>query len=219
MMSEFELKTRKDVVAEALRALILRGTYNPGEKLDQQEIADQLNVSRSPVREAMRTLDAEGLITLSPNRGAIVTERSLHELEELYFTRRLLEGAAIERSAPNMDDRIIAQLADIIEAADETDDAEELLQSNNDFHMATFSAFPQPILLNYTQQMRNMVAPYNRLYLDQAGNKQQAWSDHRKIYAACAQRDGKAAQAATEEHLDRVIADIAKNIKEQRVQV
>jgi DNA-binding GntR family transcriptional regulator len=218
-MNDYLLKTRKDLVAEAIRASILRGTFKPGEKIDQQDIADDLEVSRSPVREAMRTLDAEGLITLIPNRGAIVTERSLRELEELYFTRRLLEGAAIERSAPNMDDRTIATLADIVETADDTDDAEELLQLNNDFHMATFSAYRQPILLNYTQQLRNMVAPYNRLYLDQAGNKQQAWADHRRIFTACVERDGNAARAATEKHLDRVIADITNNIKEQRIQV
>jgi DNA-binding GntR family transcriptional regulator len=204
------------VVADAIRASILRGTFKPGEKLDQQVIADQLDVSRSPVREAMGTLESEGLITLIPNRGAVVTERSMRELEELYFTRRLLEGAAIERSAPNMDEARLKKLADILAKAEETEDAEELLLLNNDFHMTSFSAYSQPILLNYTQQLRNMVAPYNRLYLDQAGNKKRAWADHRQIYEACAQRDADAAKAATEGHLDRVIRDIINNIKGQR---
>ncbi|HEX9595242.1 MAG TPA: GntR family transcriptional regulator [Anaerolineales bacterium] len=218
-MNDYLLKTRKDIVADAIRASILRGTFKPGEKIDQQDIADQLEVSRSPVREAMRTLDAEGLITLIPNRGAVVTERSLRELEELYFTRRLLEGVAIERSVPNMDHAILKKLGSIIEQADETNDPEELLQLNNDFHMGTFNACYQPILLNYTQQLRDMVAPYNRLYLDQAGNKQQAWEDHRRIYAACLERDGRDARVATELHLDRVIADLTNNIKKQRIQV
>ena len=84
--SASSLQTRKDVVATAIRDAVLRGQYRPGEKLDQQQIADELSVSRSPVREALRALDAEGLITLIPNRGAIVTERSMAELEELYFT-------------------------------------------------------------------------------------------------------------------------------------
>lgn len=219
LMDSLQLKTREDLVADAIRASILRGTFKPGEKLDQQDLADRLDVSRSPVREALRSLDAEGLITLIPNRGAVVTERSLGELEELYFTRRLLEGVAIERSAPRMDSATLRKLESILRRADETQNPEDLLLLNNEFHMTTFSCYTQPFVLNYTQQLRNMVAPYNRLYLDQSGNKTRAWSDHRRIYEACSQHDGAAARAATEQHLDRVINDITFRIKSQRIQV
>ncbi|MEX1143226.1 MAG: GntR family transcriptional regulator [Anaerolineales bacterium] len=211
------LKTREDLVAAEIRAAILRGTFKPGEKLDQQDLADRLRVSRSPVREALRYLDAEGLITLIPNRGAVVTERSLSELEELYYTRRLLEGEAIERSAPRMEQSTLRKLEDILHKADATDNPEELLWLNNEFHMTTFSAYPQPFILIYTQQLRNMVAPYNRLYLDRAGNKVKAWSDHSRIYEACARHDGEAARAATEGHLDRVVQELSRQFNENRI--
>jgi DNA-binding GntR family transcriptional regulator len=205
------LKTREDLVADAIRTSILRGTFRPGAKLDQQQIADELNVSRSPVREALRTLGAEGLVTIIPNRSAVVTERSLQELEELYFIRVVLEGAAVERAAPKMVEGTLKELASILEQADDTYDLEELLILNNDFHIRTYSAFQQPILLNYIQQLRNMVAPYNRLYLDLVGSKEAAWADHRRIYEACVRRDGKAARSETQNHLEQVFRRIVES--------
>jgi DNA-binding GntR family transcriptional regulator len=214
--SKQRLLTRNDLVAAEIRDSILRGRFRPGEKLDQQELADELEVSRSPVREALRVLDAEGLITLVPNKGAVVTERSLPELEELYFTRGLVEGAAIERSAPRMDDKTLWKLEDILEAAERTDDYGELLLLNNDFHMLTYSRVEQAFLADYIQQLRNMAAPYNRLYLDSKGSREAAWEDHRRIYAACAARDGARARQEVERHLRNVIRKIAESHPEPR---
>ena len=178
-------KPRGDLIANAVRESILRGTFRPGDKLDQQEIADHFKVSRIPVREALRTLDAEGMVTMIPNRGAVVAERTKEELEELYFIRGVLEGAAVERAVPVMTGETFDQLASFITQARDTDDFEALLVLNNDFHIAMYTAYPQPILVNTIQQMRNVVAPYNRLYLDHAGNKEAAWADHQDIFDAC----------------------------------
>jgi DNA-binding GntR family transcriptional regulator len=208
------LRTRETFVADAIRTAILHGVFKPGDKLDQQQMADELLVSRSPVREALYTLRAEGLVTIIPNRGAIVTERSLSELEELYFIRKVLEGAAAERAAPQLTDKRQAQLAAILERADGTNDFEELLVLNNEFHMAVYTAFPQLILVSYIQQLRNLFGPYNRLYLDQAGSKEAAWSDHRKIYDACVRRDGELARIETQNHLEQVFKRIVNGVKE-----
>jgi DNA-binding GntR family transcriptional regulator len=207
------LRPRGELVADAIRASILRGTFRPGDRLDQQEIADELTVSRIPVREALRTLDAEGLITIIPNKGAIVTERTCDELAELYFIRQVMEGAAAERAVVRIDDRTLKLLSDIIDRANQTDDFEELLILNNDFHIVTYQSYPQPHLVNYIQQLRNMVAPYNRLYLDTAGNRESAWNDHRKIYEALLNRDGAGAKAHTHRHLERVLESILDELK------
>lgn len=213
MIDSDALKTREELVADAIRLSILRGAFSPGEKLDQQQLAKQLGVSRSPVREALRTLSAEGLVTTIPNRSAVVTERTLQELEELYFIRGVLEGVAVERSAPHMDDQILDQMANILDKADALDDLEELLFLNNEFHIAAYSAVDQPFFMNYIQQLRNMVAPYNRLFLDQVGSKDLAWADHRRIYEACLKRDGALAKTEVEKHLEQVFHRIveAKN--------
>jgi DNA-binding GntR family transcriptional regulator len=207
---------RKDIAASAIRDAILRGRFMPGEKLDQQQIADELNISRSPVREALRALDAEGLITLIPNRGAIVTERSLSELQEMYFTRGVVEGLAIQRAAPLMDDTTLWKMENIFEAAERTDDYGELLALNNDFHMLTYSTYDQPFIIDYIQQLRDMSAPYNRLYLDSAGGVESAWKDHRRIYQAWRKRDGELAKKEIERHLAKVIRKIAQSDQEPR---
>jgi DNA-binding GntR family transcriptional regulator len=202
------LKTREDLVADAIRAAILRGTFKPGEKLDQQQVSDDLGVSRSPVREALRTLAAEGLVTLIPNRGAMVTERSLQELDELQFIRRMLEGAAARRAAPRMDDQRLESLAAMLERADQTNDVEDILALNNEFHATIYGAYPQPTLMSHIQQLRNKVAPYNRVYLEGAGNKELAWAGHRRIYEACVRRDGEQAEIETRRHLEEVVRGI-----------
>lgn len=207
------LKTREDLVADALRAAILRGTFKPGEKLDQQQVSDDLGVSRSPVREALRTLAAEGLVTIIPNRGAIVTERSIEELDELQFIRRMLEGAAARRAAPRMDDLRLEKLAALLEDADKTNDLEQILALNNEFHSAIYSAYPQATLISHIQQLRNKVAPYNRVYLEKLGNKEVAWKGHRRIYEACIGRDGELAEAETIKHLEQVFLGIVEAAK------
>lgn len=208
-----QLKTRKDLVAEAIRTSILRGTFKPGEKLDQQLLADELGVSRSPVREALRTLGAEGLVRLVPNRGATVTNLPLPDLQELYFTRALIEGVAIERAVPHLEKKTLREMEAILQAAEETEDYGELLLLNNDFHMLGYRAYPQQFLNDYIQELRNMAAPYNRLYLDTEGSRRAAWDDHRRIYEACAGGDAKRARMEIQRHLDNVIDELSRSIR------
>jgi len=203
-----QLLTREEVVANAIRRAILRGTFKPGEKLDQQELAENLGVSRSPVREALRTLAAEELVTNIPHRGAIVTERSQTELKELLFMRLLLEGSAARRAAPNIEDAHLRHLEKIMSDAEEATDFEEILELNNDFHTTIYSAYDQPHQIRVIQMWRNKVAPYNRIYLDVPGCREKAWADHYRIYEACVERDGARAEQETKLHLEQVFEGI-----------
>lgn len=208
------LKPRGELIADAIRLSILQGHFRPGDKLDQQEIADELAVSRIPVREALRMLDAEGMITIIPNKGAIVTVRTLEELSELYYIRGVLEGSAAERAAGHMDEQRIESMKAIIKLAKQTNELNRLLKLNNDFHMLLYKAYPQPLTVNLIQQLRNKVAPYNRIYLDLAGsNKAAAWDDHRRIYEACRLRDPEQAKYETQRHLDRVLETIVSEME------
>jgi DNA-binding GntR family transcriptional regulator len=213
MTDELKVTTRKDLVADRIRNRILRGVFKPGDKLDQVVLAEELNVSRSPIREALRMLDAEGLITSIPNRGAIVTERSLEELKELYFTRSLIEGIATERAVPHLNKKALDKLDGILYSATLSSDYEELLSLNNEFHMRIYRVYPQDFLSNYIQQLRNMAAPYNRLYLDTEGSIQLAWEDHRRIFEACVKGDPQQARYETQYHLDRVCKSLIQAAK------
>ena len=207
-MPALQLKTREELVVEAVRNAILRGTFKPGEKLDQKELVERLGVSRSPLREALRTLAAEGLVTIVAHRGVVVTERTPAELEELLYIRTMLEGAAARRGAESITDEILKQVEAILIQGEKSNDLETVLQLNNDFHNKIYEAFPQPILIAQIQQLRNKIAPYNRIYLDVAGRKDAAWADHRRIYEACAARDGIAAEQETLRHLEQVFEGI-----------
>jgi DNA-binding GntR family transcriptional regulator len=183
-MDDNSLRTREELVADAIRAAILQGTFKPGQKLDQQQLCEDLGVSRSPLRVALRTLAAEGLVTIIPNQA--------------------------RRGAPRMDDERLEKLAGIFERADKTDDVEEILRLNNEFHGTIYSAYPQPVLMSHIQQLRNKVAAYNRVYLGRAGSKEVAWAGHRRIYEACVRRDGEEAEAETSKHLEEVFRSIAE---------
>ncbi|WP_083516900.1 GntR family transcriptional regulator [Alicyclobacillus shizuokensis] len=204
--------TREKHVVDRLRHAILVGQYRPGERLDQAEIAKQFQVSLSPVREAIRTLSAEGLVTIYPHRGAFVTERSPAEIEELHFIRALLEGAAIRRAVPYMTPERLSRLREIIHLAENSDDFVTIQALNHQFHQTIYTACEQPNLLELVMHLRNKVAPYIRLYLDY-GMRSEAWESHRKIYEACAKGNAALAEQEMHAHINQVCQGILASLR------
>lgn len=208
------LHTRERFVADKIREAILYGYFKPGEKLDQTEIAESLKVSRSPVREALRTLAAEELIKVYPHRGAVVAELSTREIQEIHFIRTILEGTAARYAAPIMDDKRLAKLQTILDTANQTSNYNRILELNHDFHNTIYTSLDQPRLLSLINSLRNLVAPYIRLYLDNSPtNREIAWAAHRRIYEACLDRDAARAEKETQEHLKQVCEGILKSMK------
>lgn len=195
------VQTREDFVIDELREAIVRGHFKPGEKLDQEEIAELLNVSRIPVRQALRTLTAEGLVKMYPHRGAVVAELSREEVEEIYFIRGVLEGVAARLAAPKMDDERIAQLEAILEKMDQTTDLDEWLDLNHDFHNTIYQVINRPRLLLLIESLRNTAAPYTRDYIASDEYREATRLGHRRILEACINRDGPLAQEETQKHL------------------
>lgn len=124
-------------VVSRLREAILKREFKPGERLVQEELAEAIGVSRMPIREALRQLEKEGLVTLEPHKGAIVTPVTADDIEEIYFLRAMLEAMAVERSLPNLtgeDKRTLRELADVMEQAVADQDVEQFIQKNAEFH-------------------------------------------------------------------------------------
>ena len=96
----------------------------------------------------------------------------------------------------------------IIKEAEATEDLEHVLALNNEFHSTLYGALEQPNLMQLIQQLRNKVAPYNRIYLDVPGRKDAAWADHQRIYEAALEGDPEQVEAATRRHLDQVFEGI-----------
>lgn len=206
-IDEVTPKTREELAAEKLREAILVGHFKAGEKLDQGAISKQLNVSLSPVREAIRTLAAEGILTMVPHKGALVTELSVEQIKELHEIRGFLEGQAAKKAVPCLSSQQLTNLEKIIDTAHKTDDRESLQALNNEFHQIIYGAYAQPETLKIIKHIRNQVAPYIRLYLD-SGLKEEAWSAHQRIFDACKAKDAELAEKETQKHLAEVCEGI-----------
>lgn len=182
--------TAVDLVRETLRAAILRGDVPGDTRLVQTEIATQLGVSTTPVREAMRDLASEGLITLDSHRIGTVRRPNWGEMEEIVDIRRSLEKLAIERSMANIDD---AGMQKAKELADELADEEDVgtwVQKNRDFHSIFHRATSTTRLANFLIALESasgvFVAQAQRLHPE---IRRRAVADHYALLNAYAASD------------------------------
>ena len=189
-------------VLETLRGAILDGQLTSGTRLVQSEIAEALDVSTTPVREALRDLAAEGLIRLNAHRGGVVQELSLSELREIYELRVLLEPEALRRAWPYVTDEIIDEVAELHERMNRTESPSEWLAINNAFHGKILELAPSPRLLLI---LDGLIAPWV-MYVSASlatdpENQKRAAEGHDHIVAALRERDLDEAIAASIEHL------------------
>ncbi|QQE73614.1 GntR family transcriptional regulator [Brevibacillus composti] len=129
--------TLLDRVVTRLREAILKREFQPGERLVQEELAEAMGVSRMPIREALRQLEAEGLVTMEPHKGAMVTPVTAEDIEEVYSLRAMLEGMAVSRSLPHLTEEDKRQLHRLVEEMEEAtlhEDAELFIEKNGAFH-------------------------------------------------------------------------------------
>jgi DNA-binding GntR family transcriptional regulator len=198
------LHTRQEMITARLREVILRGYFKPGQKLDQNAIAHQLRVSRSPVREALRTLAAEGLVEIVPNHGAMVTELSIEELEEILFLRSILEGMAARLAVPQLKPTHVTALESILLELELMTDLDRWIELNDRFHQTIYEVAHRPRLLALIVNLRNTVAPYIRQYIATSEHMRDAAASHQEILRACIERNSVLVEQATQEHLAAV---------------
>ncbi len=189
------------MVAEVLREAILRGILTAGQQLRQDEIARELGVSHIPVREALRQLEAEGLVRLRPYRGFEVSELSPEEVEELYEIRIPLECQALRLAMPHLTEEDLRRAEEILDAIDAEADPSAWSQLNTEFHAVLYAPSRRQRLLNLIRTLRTNVDRYLRLYISVMQRKQYSQREHRKILEAVRRRDVAAAVEALEEHL------------------
>jgi DNA-binding GntR family transcriptional regulator len=138
-----DFKTKLDLAEELLLRVIASGEFAPGEHLRQNDLAARLGVSATPVREALRRLEAQGLLVRDPHRGVRVAEVDVEETAELYLMRAVLEGLAVEHATPRVGQKKLTALANIQEKIDShraTGNLRPLRKLNFDFHTAIYRA-------------------------------------------------------------------------------
>ncbi len=198
-------QTLAEHVQRRIREAILTQDFEPGERIDQNQIADKLSVSVAPVREALRLLEAEGLVKIIPRRGAFVTEISITDLNNLYFARKLLEGETIAQAVMYLtktDFDALQTLISQLEQAANANDVNNYIPLNREFHMRIYSALQNPHLLQMIQQLWERSELYRYQYMLVIHNNERIHREHLAILDACLRRDQAAAKEAAVSHIE-----------------
>jgi DNA-binding GntR family transcriptional regulator len=197
-------QTVTDLALRILRDKILHGEYGEGEPLRQDALAAQLGVSRIPIREALRQLEAEGLVSFSPHAGAVVSTLSLSEIEELFAIRGLLESEVLRQSIAHLTeedlDRADAVL-DAYELAFERHDVAQWGALNWRFHSTLMFAANRPLTLSVLSGLHNQSDRYMRMQLALTKGEVRAIGEHRAIAAAVRRRDVEEATSLLSHHI------------------
>lgn len=202
-------RTLPGMISNILREEIISGELSGGVQLKQEELASKYGVSLSVLREALKSLEAEGLVVFYPNRGAIVSELSAEEAREIFDIRLFLELGALELSIPNLTDADITEAERILQQTDTEDSGRRLGELNWQFHETLYRASRRPKLLSLIQNMHNNVERYMRLYLSTMNYRAKSQEEHRRLLDACVQRDIKAAQELLRRHMAEASANLS----------
>lgn len=190
---------------ELLREAITSGRLAPGERLRTQALAEELGVSRLPVREALHTLRAEGLVEFESHRGAVVASLSAEEIQEVYLLRTLLEPAAACLAAARRPDGVVADLTRLVERLEAAEaEPSRWIDLDREFHMTLYRASGQRLLCESIARLRASVERYVRLYILAPRNIPHSRAKHREILLACRAGNAVLAERATREHLAEV---------------
>jgi DNA-binding GntR family transcriptional regulator len=206
-------------VADKLRDRIIRGEIPEGSQLRQDAIATQYKVSRIPVREALRQLDAEGLITIVPNRGAVVPALSPDDIEELFSIRALLEPEVLGLSVPRLTEQDFTDAEAVLRRYVSELRREDHLAAwgrlNWQFHSLLYSRANQPRFMAIIRNVNNSGERYTRLQLYLTHGTKRANEEHHQILELCRKRDVAAACKLLRQHI-RYAGESLKQALEQK---
>jgi DNA-binding GntR family transcriptional regulator len=195
-------RTAHELVRDTLRQAILTGVMTGGTRLVQADIAAQLGVSTTPVREALRDLAAEGLIRMDPHRGAVVHELDVEELRELYDIRLALEPLAVRRAAELIDDEQLATAQAIQTRMDTETDPVAWVALNFEFHAVLERAAGRRRLSSLIRSIQDAATSYvgHAVQVD-PGRISEGNREHHALLEAVAERDSRLAGDILAEHL------------------
>ncbi|AXT47585.1 MULTISPECIES: GntR family transcriptional regulator [Chromobacterium] len=196
-MQPIKRQTLTSAVTESLRQRILSGEFADGQQLRQEALSNEYGVSRVPVREALRQLEAEGLIQIIDHKGALVSKLSLEDVLELLEIRAMLEGSVLKAAIPchtKADHDLAQQTLREFEQALRNNDVRHWGELNSRFHLALYRAAKRPNTLALIEQLHNKTDRYTRMQILFTRTMERAHEEHSKLLELS--RQGKADEAA-----------------------
>lgn len=188
-------------VCSVLRQAILKGDFKPGERLVQTELADQIGVSRMPIREALRTLELEGLIIMQPHKGAVVRKIKKEDIQEIYELRAILEAMALKKSVNEFKQSDIEELSKLHEIMLQTDSSQKYVEYNAKFHHILVNHCKSSRLLSFIETVSNGFALDTPQIIP--GQIQKSNKEHAAIVKAIVEGDAEKASEYLSQHIQR----------------
>lgn len=206
----------RDVVFNTLRKAILKGELKPGERLMEIALAERLGVSRTPVREAMRKLELEGLVVMIPRRGAQVANITEKDLNDVLEVRIALENLSIENACARMTEEQLAELKKAGRYFEETikeGNLVKLAEADVAFHEVIYKASDNRRLNQVLNNLREQIYRYRVEYLKEEETRNVLVKEHEEIYEAIKNRDVKKAQEISFRHIENQREAIIRSIR------
>jgi len=183
---------------------ILNGKYQPGDSLIETRLSEEMGVSRTPIREAIRQLELEELVQSIPNKGAIVTGISAQDVEDIYTIRMMIEGLAARWAAEKISLEEIEELREAVDLEEfytQKNDTDHLIKFDTQFHEVIFKASKSKPLMHTLSTFHHYVQRARNLSFESPGRAQKALEEHKAIFKAIQDRDADRAEKLTTEHV------------------
>ena len=209
----------RDVVFNTLRQAILTGELKPGERLMEIHLADRLGVSRTPIREAIRKLELEGLVTMIPRRGAEVAQITEKSMKDVLEVRRALDALCAELACDRITDEELENLrlaCDAFETAVKTKDAKKIAQADVALHDIIVRATGNQRLIQLVNNLSEQMYRYRFEYIKDFSQHERLVEEHRIIYESIVNKDKETAAEAAKTHIDNQKKAIIRQIRLER---
>lgn len=209
----------RDVVFNTLRQAILRGELKPGERLMEIQLANKLGVSRTPIREAIRKLELEGLVLMIPRKGAEVAEITEKNLMDVLEVRKALEELAVELACDRISEEQIEELrvaAREFQRVSKSGDVTRIAEADVKFHDVIFMATDNQRLISLLNNLREQMYRFRVEYLKQKEYYPKLMEEHQQIIETIEKRDKKGACGIIGKHIDDQVSTVSGVIREKK---
>jgi len=198
-------KPLREIVFETLRDAIINQVLRPGERMMEIQLAEEMGVSRTPVREAIRKLELEGFVVMVPRRGAYVAGISMKDIHEVFEVRTALEVLAASLAAERITEEELEEMERrLVEEAEETEanNLRSIVEIDTSFHDLLYKAARNERLVYFVHLLQEQLQRFRSASLARPGRGKIALEEHRKIVEALAERNGKLAEQLARKHIE-----------------
>lgn len=210
-----DYKPLRELVFDSLRKAIIHGKLKPGERLMEIQLAEEMGVSRTPVREAIRKLELDGFVVMVPRRGAYVAGVSVKDIADVFEVRSALEGLAAGLAAERITEEEMEELEKVIYQISGEEDVLAVVKKDNEFHELIYKASRNRRLTQIIKNLSEQISRFRLTSLSVPGRLKIAVDEHKKIIEAICERDVDLANKLASEHMENAEQNLINAIREE----